>query len=125
MREVLAGQAREPLAVFSATLQQSGTGRDTSHILAVLKGGRLEAHLVSETELLARLDEVLQMLEAEAEPFDCLMNLHRLLYLCAQDHGVGVVLDGIDGDTLLMGPDPIYSQLWRQGHIQTALRETL
>lgn len=122
-RKVLAeeGKRLHALAVVS---NSPDTNRETAHISSVLHQGNLQPHLISETELTAWLDELVEAIEVEAEPFDCLMNLNRAVYLHARDQGISALLDGIDGDTLLSGSGHL-TQLWRQGAYRTILEETL
>ena len=68
--------------------------------MAVVNQGGLQSHLISETELIQRMDELVGVLETESEPFDCFMNLNRAVYLHAQDQGISAILDGVQGDVL-------------------------
>ena len=70
------------------------------------------------------MDVLVEDIETEAEPFDCLMNLNRAVYLHAQDQGICTLLDGIDGDILLSGSGYL-TQLWRQGAYRMIVGETL
>jgi asparagine synthase (glutamine-hydrolysing) len=70
------------------------------------------------------MDGLVQAIEAETEPFDCLMNLNRAVYLQAREKGIHALLDGVDGDVLLSGSGHL-TQLWRQGAYRTIVRETL
>lgn len=122
-RKVLAEQGLSPLPIFAIVSNDVGKNRETEHILAVIDQGDLKAHLISETDLLRRVGEVVANVEAETEPFDCLMNLIRAVYLHAQDRGMDVILDGVQGDVLfsISGHLP---HLWRQGSIRTIVKET-
>ncbi len=124
-RKIRAESNSGPLPVFAAISNESDSHRETIHIRAVVNQGGLEPHLISEDDLRRHIPEILQSVQAEEEPFDCLMNLQQLLYLEAKAHGVRTVLDGVDGDVLLIDPYAIYPQLWRQGNMRIALRETL
>jgi asparagine synthase (glutamine-hydrolysing) len=123
-RGLLAVEGRSPLQTFAAISNEPGTNRETENILAVVGQGGLHAHLISETELAQYTDALVSNLEAEAEPFDCLMNLIRAVYLRAEAEGVRMMLDGIQGDVLfsISGHLP---QLWRQGALRSILEETI
>jgi asparagine synthase (glutamine-hydrolysing) len=122
-RKVLAedGLLRPP--VFAAVSNDVGKNRETENILAVIEQGELQTYLISETEVLRRVDELVANIEAETEPFDCLMNLIRAIYLHAHDQGMDVILDGVQGDVLfsISGHLP---HLWRQGSFRTIIEET-
>jgi asparagine synthase (glutamine-hydrolysing) len=70
-------------------------------------------------------DRLVEALRNEEEPFDCLMNLHRAIYLAAHDRGALVVMDGVDGDSLLLHPWWIRQRLWRDRAWRAAIRESL
>jgi asparagine synthase (glutamine-hydrolysing) len=122
-RKVLAEEGKS-LNAFAFISNSPNINRETPHIFSVLKQGNLLPHLISETELFQGLDELVRMIEAESEPFDCLMNLSRSIYLHAQKRKIDALLDGIDGDVLLTGSGHL-TQLWRQGAYGTVIRETL
>lgn len=122
-RKILVEEGK-PLHAFSVISKSSGVNRETPYILSVLNQGNLISHLISEIELQQRMDELIRVLESEDEPFDCLMNLNRAVYLHTQDHGINSLLDGIDGDTLLSSSGHL-SHLWRQGAYRTIISETL
>jgi asparagine synthase (glutamine-hydrolysing) len=124
-RHLLADAGQGPLHTFSAVASTVGAGGDTAHIAAVLGQGGTHAHLVSDADLGGLMDRLLPAFEAETEPFDCLLNIARAIYLCAQDQGITGILDGLDGDVLLLDPWSIHRSLWRQGTVRTALVETL
>jgi asparagine synthase (glutamine-hydrolysing) len=123
-RTVLAEEGLPLLHTISAISTIASKNRETANIMAVVNQGGLQPILVSETELIQRMDELIAVLEMEGEPFDCLMNLGRAVYLHAQDQGIGAILDGIQGDVLfsISGHLP---QLWREGACQTIIGETL
>ena len=56
-------------------------------------------------------EEMVKAIEVEAEPFNCLMNLNRAVYLNAQKRGISALLDGIDWDVLLSGSGHL-TPLW-------------
>lgn len=121
-RKILAEEG-EKLNAFAAISNSPNTNRETSQILSVLDQGGLQAHLISETELSQWVDELVKAIQGESEPFDCLMNLNRTVYLHARDQGITAILDGIDGDVLLSGSGHL-TQLWRKGAFRTILEET-
>ena len=122
-RRILAEEGGRPLHAFAVISNSPDTNRETSQILSVLDQGGLQAHLISETELSQWMDELVKAIQGESEPFDCLMNLNRTVYLHARDQGMNAILDGIDGDVLLSGSGHL-TQLWREGAFRTILEET-
>jgi asparagine synthase (glutamine-hydrolysing) len=123
-RSILAKQGNDPLQTFAVISNHLSTNRETNSISSVLKQGNLQSHLISETELSRWMDKLVKAIEAEIEPFDCLMNLNRSVYLYAEERGLQAVLDGIDGDVLLSGSGRL-TQLWREGLYRTIFEETL
>jgi len=122
-RRVLAEQGKS-LHAFAVISNTSDINRETPYIFAVVNQGNLESHRISETELHQEMDALVNAIELEAEPFDCLMNLNRAVYLNAQKRGISALLDGIDGDVLLSGSGHL-TQLWRQGAYRMIIGETL
>ncbi len=70
------------------------------------------------------MDELVSSIETEIEPFDCLMNLNRSVYLYAQKQNLGAILDGVDGD-ILLSSSGLLLQLWHEGKLQAVLDETI
>ena len=123
-RRVLAEAGREPLHTFAFQSNTPGVNRESAHIFSVLAQGDVLPHLVSETELSRCLDRLVEAIETETEPFDCLMNLNRVLYIHAAEQGASVLLDGVDGDLLLSCSGSLIA-LWRERAYRTLVQETL
>lgn len=123
-RKMLTEEGHGPLHTFAVISKSPETNRESSFILSMLAQGNVREHLISEIEISQWMDPLVCALEEEAEPFDCLMNLNRAVFLHVRDHGGSALLDGIDGDTLLSGSGHL-PQLWRQGAFRTLLGETL
>jgi len=123
-RLIMAHEQKHPLEVFSANSRTQDINREPSHINAMLKQGNIRAHVFSEIELLDCMDQLVVSIEHELEPFDCLMNLNRLIYLKARENKLVSVLDGVDGDVLLSGFDHLL-QLWRDLDLHAILNETV
>jgi asparagine synthase (glutamine-hydrolysing) len=121
--KILAEEGGPLLQAFALISNSPDINRETAHICSVIGQGDIKPHLISETGLLRRMDELVRAIETEAEPFDCLMNLNRSVYLHAQDQKLGALLDGIDGDVLLSGSGHL-TQIWRGGAIRTVIGET-
>ena len=121
---LLTERGQGPLPTFSAVAPDSESCVETQTIQAALGMQGLDPHLVN----LANLDEQLPELEESTwsvdEPFDSHMTLIRALYLTARKSRVKVVLDGIDGDTILSAGSYIV-RLLRHGKWLTAFREAL
>jgi asparagine synthase (glutamine-hydrolysing) len=101
-RELLREEGRPPLHTFSA-VSPGGPDRcvETQAINAVLQTGGLEAHTIS-PEQLSRFNGALdRLLRQMDDPFDSiLIQVPMAMYLLAQEQGVNVVLDGVDGDVV-------------------------
>jgi asparagine synthase (glutamine-hydrolysing) len=122
-RRILTEKGAHPLHAFAVISNSPDTNRETPHILSVLDQGNLQSHLISQTGLSQWMGELVKTIETESEPFDCLMNLNRTVYLHARDRGINALLDGIDGDVLLSGSGHL-TQLWSEGAVRTILEET-
>lgn len=122
-RKILAeeGQCLHALAIIS---NSPDTNRETSYISSVLDQGSVHPHLISGTELIQQMGGLTRAIELEAEPFDCLMNLNRAVYLHARERGINSLLDGVDGDVLLSNSGHL-TALWRQGAFGTIIGETI
>jgi asparagine synthase (glutamine-hydrolysing) len=123
-RKILAKEGLQPLQVFAVTSNTLVGNRETAYISSVLGQGGLRACLISEKDIIEWLDEIVQNIQEEAEPFDCLMNLHRSIHLQAREMKVNALIDGGDGDTLLAGSGHLLP-LWRHREFGTILDETL
>jgi asparagine synthase (glutamine-hydrolysing) len=120
-RNVLAEEGR---CLHALAVSYPDTNRETAHISSMLNQGNLQQHLISEIELSGCIGELAKAIEGEAEPFDCLMNLNRAVYLHSREQGFDVVLDGVDGD-ILLSDSGYLTQLWRKGEYRTLVEETL
>jgi asparagine synthase (glutamine-hydrolysing) len=123
-RKMLIGNENRPLNIFAAISNSPGTNRETAYINSLFSMGNLKVYLISESELVMYMDELVKALENEAAPFDCLMNLNRSVYLRARDHGFSAVLDGVDGDVLLDRTEYLL-QLWRDHDFHNIISETI
>jgi asparagine synthase (glutamine-hydrolysing) len=123
-RNILMREGNPPLNVFAVISASPGENRETPHIDSVLRQGSIQAHLISENNLKLNIDSIIRSMEREAEPFDCLMNLMRLIDLHAREKKICALLDGIDGDALLSGSGSLL-KLWRHAAIRTIIDETV
>ncbi len=117
-----AGQG--PFPTFSAVAPHRADCIETRTIYAAQTMDGLDPHIVAHgqwDQLLSDLQEQTWDLD---EPFDGHMTLVRAIYLDARRHGVNVVLDGIDGDTVLSEGTHI-ARLLRRGRWMTAYREAV
>jgi asparagine synthase (glutamine-hydrolysing) len=112
------------LNTFSVVSNYPDTNRETQYIHRLLHLDNMQTDLISETELLQDMPNLVSKIESESEPFDCLMNLNRLVYLHAHDRKSNVLLDGVDGDVLLARSNYLVP-LWRKGALRTVINETL
>jgi len=121
---ILAEQGKEPIHVVAVRSNDQTINRETRYISSVLALAHIQPHLISEIELSQWMDALVDAIEKEGEPFDCLMNLNRAVYLHAREQGVTAVLDGVDGDVLLSGSGQLM-QLWHEGAYRAVLEETI
>jgi len=122
--KIQAGQGKDPIHVFAVRSNDQNINRDTHYISSVLTQAHVQPHPILEIELSQWMDSLLNAIEKEGEPFDCLMNLNRAVYRHAQDQGVTAVLDGVDGDVLLSGSGQLM-QLWHERAYRMIIEETL
>ncbi len=123
-RASAASEGGQPFNVFAVVSNSSGLNRETGYIFSMLQQNDLRAHLISEAEIRSWMDRLVHAIESEMEPFDCLMNLNRSIYLHAGDQGFGAMLDGIDGDTLLADSGYLLP-LWQKLNLQALVNETI
>lgn len=97
LRESNAG----PLPTFSAVAQDPTNCVESQAIHAALTMAGLEPCTVHPGQLDDFRPELDQLTWSLQEPFDNHMTLPRVIYLAARRRGVNVLLDGIDGDTVL------------------------
>ncbi|MEW6754371.1 MAG: lasso peptide isopeptide bond-forming cyclase [Candidatus Latescibacterota bacterium] len=128
-RRLLDAQGRGPLHTYSAIfpdLPSEDLRRidERPYVEAVLAQGGYEPHFVRADQLspLADLDRVLWH---EEEAY-CAPNLylHWALYRAASEHGNRVLLDGIDGDTVVSHGLGYLSELAGRGHWRRLLAES-
>lgn len=117
-----AGQG--PLPTFSAVASDNEHCIETQTIYATQTMDGLDPHVVNSGQLDDLLPELEHLNWSLDEPFDNHMTLVRAIYLAARRHGVKVLLDGIDGDTVLSEGSHL-ARLLRRGRWLTAWREAV
>lgn len=122
--EILTKENKNPLTTISVVSDSQNQNRETTSIRACLHSINFRSFQISETQFSHRTGDLIESLKNEEEPFDNLMNLNRAVYLCARDHQIDSIMDGVDGDILLSDVNSI-TCLWRSGAIKDALGETL
>ncbi len=123
-KELLAKEGKSPLPTFSATGADPESCTETRTIQAALKMSGIDPHTIRYDQLDNMLPELAELTWNQDEPFDNHMTLVRAMYLLAQQNGVNVVMDGIDGDNVLSEGSYI-ARLLRHGHLITACRQTV
>jgi len=123
-RALLADVGQGPLPTFSAVASGDEHCVETRTIHAAQTMAGLDPHVVDS----GRLDDLLPELENLSwsldEPFDTHITLVRAMDLAARRHGVKVLLDGIDGDTVLSEGTHL-TRLLRRGRWLTVWRESV
>ncbi len=115
---------RGPIPTFSAVAPHGTDCVETRTIYAAQTMDGLDPRVVTH----GQWDQLLPDLQKQEwdldEPFDGHMTLVRAIYLDARRHGVNVVLDGIDGDTILSEGSHI-ARLLRSARWMTAYQEAV
>ena len=123
-KELLAKEGKGPLSTFSAIGPDSAACTETRTIHAALNTSGIDPHTISYDQLDAMLPELSELTWNQNEPFDNHMTLPRAVYLLAQQQGINIIMDGIDGDTVLSEGSHI-ARLLRRGNLITAYREAV
>jgi asparagine synthase (glutamine-hydrolysing) len=122
-RELLLSVGKTPLHTFSAIADGDAHCQvETQAIFEVLRGGGFNAHTITPEELprfVTKLDKWVRQVD---DLFDTqIAHVPLTMYLLAQEQGVNVVLDGVDGDVLAsLNCAPLRYQL-RAGRWRDAL----
>jgi asparagine synthase (glutamine-hydrolysing) len=119
-RDLLRQSNRPPLYTFSAIFpglpeKQLARIDERNYIHAVVRAGGIEPSYVEADRIspLADLDRVLWLHDEPA--FGPNMYIHRALHHAASERGVGVMLDGLDGDTTVSHGFDYLAQLLQKG----------
>jgi asparagine synthase (glutamine-hydrolysing) len=97
-RALLTQEGHLPLHTFSAVFDEVTECDERGYIETVLRGSGLRPHYVAGDRLTA-VGELATLLEEQDEPpYAPNLFLHSGLYCAAREAGVGVLLDGFDGD---------------------------
>ncbi len=122
-RDLLVADGRAPLQTFSALFPTVPTMDERAFIETMVDSGGFDPSFVS-ADRLSPLSDIDAMLRAEDEPFYAPnLYMHWALYACAAAQGVGVMLDGFDGDTTVSHGLLRLTELTRAGRWRTAVRE--
>lgn len=127
-RDLLKQSNRSPLHTFSAIFpglpeKQLARIDERDYINAVVQAGLIEPSYVEADRIspLADLDRVLWLHDEPA--FGPNMYIHRALHRAANERGVGVMLDGLDGDTTVSHGFDYLAQLLQRGRWISLARE--
>jgi len=123
-KDLLAKEGKGPLPTFSAIGPDPANCTETRTTLLAQSLEGIEPHSIRYDQLDEILPELAELTWLENEPFDNHMTLVRSVYLLAQRRGVKVVMDGIDGDSVLSEGSQI-TRLLRGGRLLTAYREAV
>jgi asparagine synthase (glutamine-hydrolysing) len=118
------GGPNVPLHTFSAIFDDVRECDERPYIDAVLGQGGYEGHYVHADQL-SPLTDADRMFWHEDEPFYAPnLFMHWALYGAAQEQGVRVLLDGLDGDTTVSHGLPRFIELARSGRWWSLYKET-
>ncbi|MEP0546025.1 MAG: asparagine synthase-related protein [Rhodothermales bacterium] len=114
-RDRLAATGRDPLDTFSLVFDEVTASDERRYIQSVLDQGGLRPHLVH-GDRIGVFEELDRMLAHLDEPFfGPNLFLHWGLYRSAQQQGVGVLLDGVLGDSVVYHGDVYLTELVARG----------
>jgi len=120
-RDQLRAMGRGPLPTFSAIDSSVAADAETSAVRAMLALGGFQPFSSDFATLDADAATLLGCLEDSEEPFDASMTLIHAQYLAASRAGIAALMDGIDGDSLLLCGEALARQV-RSGRWLEALR---
>ena len=122
-RRLLTERGLGALPTFSITFADAPECDEREYIEAVVRGGGLAPHYI-DADPLSPLADLERVLEHQDEPFYAPnLFMHWALYRAANEHGVRVLLDGIDGDTTVSHSLVHLSELARAGRWWTLSQE--
>ena len=123
-KELLAKDGKGPLPTFSAIGPDPDNCIETSTIMEAQNLVGIEPYSIRYDQLDELLPQLTELTWQQDEPFDNHMTLVRSVYLLAKRQGVKVVMDGIDGDSVLSEGAQI-TRLLKRGRFITAYREAM
>jgi asparagine synthase (glutamine-hydrolysing) len=115
---------RPPLRTFSVIRRDPAGCPETQAMLEMLRLDNLNPVTLNAEQLADLQPELSQQTWHLEEPYDYHMIVPRSLYILARRQGVRVMLDGIDGDSVLSAGSHLV-RLLRHGHAVTAWRDAL
>lgn len=122
-RDLLARDGARRLHTFSAVFNDVPECDESAYFNAVIGQGGVEAHYVAGERIDPRSD-LACLLRHEDEPFSApYAFLYGALYRAAREHGVRVLLDGIDGDATVSHGVAYLTELARSGRWVQLARE--
>ncbi|BDI30653.1 asparagine synthetase B [Capsulimonas corticalis] len=121
--QYLQKDGREPLQTFSVVFDDVPKSDERDYMRAALDMGGMEPHKVH-GDRIGPFSNIDQMLSAQDQPFTGPnLFLHWAMYAAAKTAGVGVLLDGLDGDTTVSHGVSRLTELARAMRWPTLLRE--
>ncbi|MBK9595501.1 MAG: hypothetical protein IPO57_09150 [Rhodocyclales bacterium] len=111
-----------PLRTYSVLTRDAAGCKETRAILDMLALDGLDGVTLGAAQLPDILPELSQQTWQLEEPYDFHMIVPRSLYILARRQGVRVMLDGIDGDSVLSEGNHL-ARLLQQGRLLTAWRD--
>lgn len=98
-RNLLVAGGKGRLHAFSAVFDDVKASDEREYIDAVLEGGGMIPHFIH-ADRLSPLDDFERLMNEQDEPFFAPnLFIHRALMSSARSNGVGILLDGVDGDS--------------------------
>jgi asparagine synthase (glutamine-hydrolysing) len=113
--DILTRQGEGKLDTFSALFPDVPQCDESRYINAVLSGGRMNPHFL-QADRLSPLHDIESMIARQDEPFfSPNLFIHHELFGMAERQGIGVMLDGFDGDTVVSHGIMFLTELARAG----------
>lgn len=114
---VAEGCRSEPLDTFSVVFPGVPESDERQYIRTVVNSGDFEPHFLRGDDK-SPLGDIEQVVHHQDEPFYTPnLYLHRAMYRQANRQGVGIVLDGLDGDSTISHGYGHLTDLLRSGHV--------
>jgi len=119
---LLARNGRGPLLTFSAIGPEPALCPESRAIRSAMTGAGLAPVAIDYAAMDEFKDELVELAEQCAEPFDGIMTLPRAVYLAAHRRGAKIMLDGASADMTLSGGNRV-ADLLGQGKFLEATAE--
>src|SRR5262249_20384031 len=123
-RKLLEHNGGDRLHTFSAISEDASKCGETPYINSVLRSGELSSHTVRSNQLSHFVPDLEPFPWMEDDPFGAAtMLIPRIMYACARESGIRILLDGIDGDIVASHHPDYLAHFLRAGRWDSAITE--